>query len=248
MSKTRYKLILEYVGTNFCGWQKQKDKMSVQFELEKAIAIFTKELVNVFGASRTDSGVHAYCQVAHFELEKFYDPYKIKTAINHYVKPEKIVILECTIVENNFHARFSVEQKEYLYKILNRNSPSAIDSGQKYLIKYPILDIENMQSGANYLIGKHDFSAFKAKGCQSKSPIKTLDSIHIEKFNDTIHIHVKAKSFLYKMVRNIVGTLILVGKNKYPPYKMQQILLSKNRNNAGPTVPALGLYLFKIRY
>lgn len=246
-SPNRYKITIEYDGTNFHGWQRQAEISSVQATIENAIEKFTNEKVTLHVAGRTDAGVHALAQVAHFDLQKNFETHKIITAINHYVRNNFISIISCDKMDESFHARFNAKSRSYTYKIINRKSPPALDKNRVWFV--PInLNVEKMREGAKYLIGRHDFTSFRASECQAKSPIKTIDHINIEKQGDLILIHVKAKSFLHHMVRNIVGTLKLVGSEKIEPEKITDIINDKNRCSAGPNAPACGLYFVKVEY
>ncbi|WPX96017.1 tRNA pseudouridine(38-40) synthase TruA [Candidatus Bandiella euplotis] len=243
----RYKLVIEYDGTNFHGWQSQKNAITIQGELEIAISNLLKIEVKVQGASRTDSGVHAYGQVAHFDVEKSYDIYRMQNGINYYLRPHKICIVAIEKVDDEFHARFSAKHKQYVYQIINRTAPTVLFENKAWHIKEQ-LNIYKMQEAAGHLIGTHDFSSFRATGCQAQSPIKTLDSVQIEKVDDQISIKLTAKSFLYNQVRIMVGTLRDFGQEKWSPSHMKAILESKTRALAGQTAPSHGLHLKKIDY
>lgn len=243
----RYKIKIEYDGSNISGWQRQANASSIQQFIEEAIESFSKERVSIYGAGRTDAGVHAYEQVAHFDLTQEFHPHVVRRAINHFLKPNKIIILDCSIADNDFHARFSAKRRHYLYFILNRQSPSVLDHYRSWHI-HDSLDIERMQLAANILIGKHDFTSFRATHCQSNSPIKTIDEIKIFKEGDKIIFSLKAMSFLHHMVRNIIGSLALVGKRKWEVEDFRKALEAKSRDAAGPTAPAHGLYFTKIEY
>jgi len=241
----KYKLTIEYEGTHFYGWQKQKDFYSVQQAIEEAIHKFCGEKVEVYGAGRTDAGVHATAQVAHINIEKEWEIETIRKAVNFHLKDNIISILKIEPVNEDFHARFSARKRTYLYKIINRMPRLALDRNRAWLVR-PILDIDIMQEEANKLIGKHDFTSFRAVACQSKSPVKTLDKIEITRFGENIEIFVEAPSFLHHQVRNIVGTLKLIGEGKM--YNIEDILEAKDRRMAGPTAPAWGLYLTGVFY
>ena len=243
----RYKITLEYIGAGYCGWQKQKEALSLQKVIEDAIFAFSKEKVDVIIAGRTDSGVHAYGQVAHFDLNKYYTSVRLMQSINHFCYQHTIGVVKVEEVDEDFHARFSAKSRHYIYKILNKSSVNIIEKGFKTWVRQE-LNIENMQIAANYLLGNHDFSSFRASACQSNSPIRTLDKINIIKYNDDIEIRVSALSFLHHMVRNIVGSLIMVGIGKWPPEKIKEILQAKDRRSAGPTAPAEGLYFLRVDY
>lgn len=243
----RYKLTLEYNGKNYCGWQKQKEALALQEIIEQAITKFSQETPALIVAGRTDAGVHAYGQVAHFDLENYHQPRRIIESINHFVRPHQIGVIACEEVSKDFHARFSAKSRHYLYKILNRPAINIIKSDLEYWLR-PELDIEQMQLAANYLIGKHDFSSFRASECQSNSPIRTLDKIEIIKENQQVRIYFSALSFLHHMVRNIVGSLIMVGQKKWSPEKIKEILAAKDRTKAAATAPAHGLYFLQVDY
>jgi tRNA pseudouridine38-40 synthase len=243
----RYKITIEYLGQGFCGWQKQEGTVSVQQVLEEAIFKFTKEQVTLVGAGRTDAGVNAYGQVAHFDLSREIDTKKAIGSINHFVWPYRVGVLSCKQVSADFNARFSAIERQYVYKILNRKSIMIIDKGIKYWIRDK-LDVEAMREGAKYLTGKHDFTSFRAAACQAKSPIKTLSKIEIIKNGEDISIYVAAPSFMHNMVRNIVGSLIMVGRGIWQPTKIEEILHARSRAAAGPTAPAEGLYFLEVKY
>ena len=245
----RIKITIEYDGTNLLGWQKQLDGPSVQDFLEKSIFMFSKQEVEVHGAGRTDTGVHAISQVAHFDIETSLDTFKIREAMNAHLRALKanISVLETTVVDENFHSRFSAKKRSYIYKIINRKAPSVLQKNRAWWIPVP-LDIKKMQEAANFLIGSHDFSSFRAAACQAQSPLKTLDKIEISTNDNEISIYVEAKSFLHHQVRNIVGTLKMVGDGSLSPQDIKTILEAKDRTKAGPTAPAHGLYLNHISY
>jgi tRNA pseudouridine38-40 synthase len=243
----RYKIILEYIGLGYCGWQRQKDLLSFQQIIEDAIFSFSKEKVGLSVAGRTDAGVNAYGQVAHFDLQKHYDPKKLIRSINHFSRPHTIGVIQAEEVSDIFHARFSAKSRHYVYKILNRPYISIIEKDLKLWVRHD-LDIEKMQEAANFLLGKHDFSSFRASECQANSPIRTLDRLKIIRNGHDIEIQVSALSFLHHMVRNIVGSLIMVGSGKWQPIKIKHILESKDRRFAGTTAPAHGLYFLKVEY
>lgn len=245
----RYKIIIEYDGTNLLGWQKQNEGVSVQSFLEEALKGFTHQNIEIFGAGRTDAGVHALGQVAHFDLDTDMDLFHLREAFNARLRileaPVSVLNIEC--VSNDFHARFSAVGRGYIYKILNRRAPTVLNINRVWTVGYP-LDVEKMQEGAKYLLGNHDFSSFRGAGCQALSPIKTLDRLDIVKKDDEIEFIVEARSFLYHQVRNMVGTLKLVGDGKLNPKDIKTILDAKDRTKAGVTAPACGLYLNKVMY
>ena len=244
----RYKIIIEYDGTGFAGWQKQNISPSIQESLENAIYAFSGERTNIFAAGRTDAGVHAYGQVAHFDLEKSHAVRTVVDAINFHLRSQKITVIDAWLVDDQFHARFSAKKRYYRYIIHNRHSPLALNSNRCWHVRRE-LGIEQMNIAAQYFKGTHDFTSFRSIQCQSKSPIKTLDSITIAKNNDGyIILDFHAQSFLHHMVRNITGTLKMVGADKYKPEDVKEMLLAKNRSAAGVTAPAHGLYFIKVEY
>ena len=243
----RYKLIVEYDGTPFCGWQRQEGVPTIQQRLEEAVQPLTKDLITISGAGRTDAGVHALGQVAHFETEKNLDVFRIQECMNAHLVDYPISVLSVEQVSSDFHSRFSAVERFYIYKIVNRRSKLALDINRAWKILRPI-DAKRMNNIAQILVGKHDFSAFRARGCQATSPIKTLNSISVERFGDQIIVKLAAKSFLYHQVRNIVGSLQKVGAGEWTEEKFQAIFKSRNRSLAAATAPACGLYFWKVRY
>lgn len=243
--KYRYKIIIEYDGSGFYGWQRQNDLLSVQECLENALFKFCQQKIEITGSGRTDSGVHALGQVAHFDFCEALDPFEIMSALNFHVRPNKVVVLDCTEVAGDFHSRFSAKQRSYIYKIINRRPPLALDDKRSWHI--PIkLDVEAMKEAAKFLLGTHDFSSFRDSKCQAKSPIRTIDKLTVTQENKQILINISAPSFLHHMVRNICGTLQLIGTGKYKPEYIKEILVAKDRCRAGPTAPPQGLYLVEV--
>ena len=245
----RYKIIIEYDGTNLLGWQKQNEGVSVQSYLEEAILGFSHQVVEVVAAGRTDAGVHATAQVAHFDLETSMDVFHIREAINARLRilGAPVSVIEVEEVSSDFHARFSAVGRGYVYRILNRRAPTVLLKNRVWSVGYP-LDVEKMRKASKYLLGNHDFSSFRGAGCQAKSPIKTLDKLDVIVNGDEIDFIVEARSFIYHQVRNMVGTLKLVGEGKISPEDVKVILEKKDRKYAGPTAPACGLYLNKVMY
>ena len=248
----RYKITIEYDGTNILGWQRQIDGPSVQEYLENAVSLLqnnSKEIVQIQGAGRTDAGVHALAQVAHFDLERDIECWKLRDAINFHLREQNapVVVLHVEEAPQEFNARFSAQGRGYIYKILNRRAPSILEQNRVWWVPVE-LDVEKMRQGAKYLLGNHDFSSFRAAACQAKSPIKTLDKIDISQQGEEIIFEVEARSFLHHQVRNIVGTLKMVGDGHLQPDDIKKILDAKDRKAAGPTAPACGLYLSKVWY
>lgn len=243
----RYKLTIEYDGTGFSGWQRQEGQPSIQQCLEEAIAKFCQQKITTVAAGRTDAGVHALGQIAHMDLAEEKDPFRVTEALNAHLKPHPIGILHVERVADDFHARFSAIKREYLYKIINRRTPLALERKRAWHIMEQ-LDVKAMRQAAKILAGKHDFTSFRATECQAKSPVKTLDSIEITQNGEEICFRLSAPSFLHHMVRNIVGTLRLVGNGKWSVENVQHALAAKDRSAAGETAPPHGLYLVKITY
>ncbi|MFL2660727.1 MAG: tRNA pseudouridine(38-40) synthase TruA [Alphaproteobacteria bacterium] len=246
----RLKLTIEYDGSDYIGWQKQKKGKSIQEEIEKSLSQLFQEKIKVFGAGRTDSGVHAIDQVAHFDVSKInINKEKIALAMNHILRKtaNKISILKAEEVPMTFDSRFSVKKKTYLYKIFNRQIRSFLIEKRAWFVPKR-LNILLMTQASRVLIGKFDFNAFRSISCQSNSSVRSIDNIKIKENINNIEIRVTGKSFLHNQVRIIVGTLVNVGKKVWNEEKVLNILESKERKNAGPTAPAHGLYLEKIEY
>lgn len=244
---TRYKLTVEYDGSDFVGWQRQDNGPTVQAALEEAVLGFCGETVVVHGAGRTDSGVHASGQVAHLDLTRTASPKTVRDAINFHLKPLPIAVLSAEVVADDFHARFSATGRRYLYRIVNRRAPLALERRRAWWVPKP-LDAAAMQAGADRLIGRHDFTSFRAKECQADSPVKTLDSLSVTREGEELRLTVAARSFLHHQVRNFVGTLRLVGEGKWSPGDVTRALEARDRAAAGPTAPADGLYLTAVVY
>jgi tRNA pseudouridine38-40 synthase len=242
----RYKLTLEYDGGPFRGWQRQSDGDSVQQALEDAVRGFCGEEVQVVAAGRTDAGVHATGQVAHLELSRSVTPETLRKALNYHLRPRPVVVLAAAAADD-FHARFSAKARHYLYRIVNRRAPLALDSGRAWHVPTP-LDAEIMHEAAQRLIGRHDFTSFRSALCQAKSPVKTLDRLTIRRLGDRLEITALARSFLHHQVRNMVGTLKLVGEGRFPVSHIDAVLAARDRAAAGPTAPACGLYLTRVDY
>lgn len=240
------KLIIEYDGTEYFGWQRQKDNITIQETLEEAISLLTNEEIEVTGSSRTDSGVHARGFVANFKTNSNIPGDKFREAINHKL-PEDIVIIKSEEVEEDFHARYNAKGKTYSYGIIMRETPSAIGKDYLYHVKRP-LDVEKMKEACKGFIGEKDFIGFRSTGSSVKGTIRTIKDLHIEKNGDIIKIYVTGDGFLYNMVRIIVGTLIMVGNNKINPEEIKSIIESKDRKRAGICVPARGLTLEEVFY
>jgi tRNA pseudouridine38-40 synthase len=244
---TRFKLTLEYDGGAFVGWQRQDNGPSVQQALEEAIHRFCGEIVDCIAAGRTDAGVHAWGQVVHFDLMREAGADTVRDALNFHLKPAAISVLKAEAVGADFHARFSAKARLYLYRIVNRRAPLAIERGRAWLVLAP-LDADAMHAAAQLLVGHHDFTSFRASLCQADSPMKTLDVLAVTRVDNEVRVVARARSFLHHQVRNMVGTLKLVGEGKWTKEDVAQAFAARNRSAAGPTAPAEGLYLTEVWY
>jgi tRNA pseudouridine38-40 synthase len=243
----RWKLIIEYDGRGFVGWQRQTNGLAVQQVVEEAIQKFCGEPAQIFVAGRTDAGVHALGQVAHVDLAKETTPDKIQGAVNFHLGENRISILKVEPVAEDFHARFSAVQRGYLYRILDRRPPPAIEQGHVWWVSYP-LDVGAMNAAAALLPGKRDFSTFRAANCQADGPVKTLDTLTAMRVGEEIHVRARARSFLYHQVRNMVGSLKLVGEGKWSLDDFAAARDAADRTKGGPTAPAEGLFLTDVVY
>jgi tRNA pseudouridine38-40 synthase len=243
----RYKLTLEYDGTPFVGWQMQENGPSVQGRLAQAIKAFCGEETVPRGAGRTDTGVHARGQVAHFDLAKDWPPWKVRDALNAQLRPDPISVLDCEQAADDFDARFSAKARHYLYRIVNRRSPLALDRDRAWQIAHA-LDAAAMHEAAKLLIGHHDFTTFRSSECQASSPLKTLDRLSVARDGEEIRIEAAARSFLHNQVRSMVGSLKLVGEGKWTARDLRDALQARTRGACGPVAPACGLYLARVAY
>ena len=243
----RYRLTIEYCGTGLVGWQRQANGLSVQQALETAIARFCGATVTVFGAGRTDAGVHALAQVAHVDLAREHETDVIRSAVNHHLRPHAISVLAVEPAPPNFDARRWATGRHYRYRILNRRAGPALDRGRVWHVAPP-LDLGAMQEGARHLVGHHDFTTFRDSQCQALSPVKTLDALDVSQIGEEIHIEARARSFLHHQVRNMAGTLKLVGLGRWSPGDVARALAARDRRAGGPTAPADGLTLIAIDY
>ncbi len=243
------KLTLEYDGRDFVGWQKQDNGPSVQAALETAIAGYCGQTLPTFAAGRTDAGVHALGQVAHVDLPRDDTPHTIRATINAHlhIARQPVAVLNAEIVPDDFHARFSCLGRAYLYRIVNRPAPLTLEAGRAWLVQKP-LDAEAMHDAAQVLVGRHDFTSFRAVACQSQSPVKTLDALTVQRVGEAIEIRTQARSFLHHQVRNMVGTLKRVGEGKWTKDDVATALAAKNRAAAGATAPSAGLYFVRAWY
>ena len=243
----RYKIKIEYEGTSFVGWQFQKNGQSIQEVLQKAIFNFSKERVVVIGAGRTDSGVHALAQVAHFDLKKKIERKNLLPAINQNIGNKPVTILKINKINKKFHARHDAKKRTYQYLIINRQSPLVLQKNKAWHIRKK-LDIKVMIKGAKLLLGTHDFSTFRAASCEAKSPIKTMEKILIKKNKDKITLQFASRSFLQQQIRSMVGCLKYLGEGKWNLNDFKNSFKSVNRSKCAPPAPACGLYLKNINY
>lgn len=244
---TRWRLTVEYDGGPFMGWQRQDHGPSVQEALEQALFRMTGELVTIHAAGRTDAGVHALEMTAHVDIARTLTEHRLREGVNALVRPHPISVTEVSKVPDDWHARFSCIGRRYLYRILNRRAPPALDKGKVWHV--PIeLDVDAMAEGARHLVGLHDFTTFRSVACQSKSPVKTLDSLTVERAGEEIHIRAGARSFLHHQVRSMVGCLALVGRGRWSPDDVKAALEAKNRQQLGLNAPPDGLYFVEAIY
>jgi tRNA pseudouridine38-40 synthase len=243
----RYRVTIEYDGTPFVGWQRQSCGASVQSCLSAAIAKFSSETVAVSGAGRTDAGVHALGQVAHFDLQRVWDTQTVQKALNFHLKPQPIAIIACAVTTQDFDARFSAIARHYRYRILARAAPPMLDRDRVWWVRGKMQPMAMAQAAAT-LIGRHDFTTFRAAGCQAQSAIKTLDRLAVTAAGEEILIEASARSFLHRQVRSMVGSLKLVGEGKWTAHHLRAALDAKDRSACGPVAPAAGLYLVRVDY
>lgn len=247
----RYALKIEYNGAPFSGWQRQDDQTTVQGEIEKALRKLEPDFESIAAAGRTDTGVHGLAQVAHCDLVKDWSPFRLSEALNYHLKPLPVSILQAVVVSDDWHARFGALERHYLFRLVSRRAPLALEGGLVWRVNHD-LDHEAMREAAEHLIGKHDFTTFRSTYCQAKSPIKTLDALTIDA-KDIGHgreftFQIRARSFLHNQVRSFVGSLERVGAGSWMPDQMRTALDAKDRAACGPVCPAKGLYLAGVRY
>jgi len=243
----RYKLTIEYDGTPFVGWQAQDNGASVQGVLADAIAAFAGERITVSGAGRPDAGVHALGQVAHVDLTKAWDNDTVRDAVNFHLRPQSVAVLAAEQVAADFDARFSARKRHYLYRIANRRADLTLDQNRVWRVPRP-LDAAVMHEAAQLLIGRHDFTTFRAAECQAKSPVKTLDRLEVTRDADEIRIAASARSFLHHQVRSMVGSLVHVGDGKWRAADLGAALAARDRAACGQVAPPHGLYLVRVEY
>lgn len=243
----RYKLVLEYDGTPFVGWQIQAGGASIQATLEAAVMALSGEHAGVFGAGRTDAGVHALGQVAHVDLARDWRADRLRDGLTARLRPHPVAVLSAEKVPDAFDARFSAKKRHYCYRIVNRRPDLTLDRHRAWRVPRP-LDDKVMQEAAQHLIGRHDFTTFRAAECQAKSPVKTLDRLDVDRRGDEVRIHASARSFLHRQVRSIVGSLMWVGEGRWSPNDIARALSARDRAACGPVAPPDGLYLVAVDY
>jgi tRNA pseudouridine38-40 synthase len=248
----RYKLTIEYDGGPFSGWQRLSASASVQGALEDAVFALTGARSDVVGAGRTDAGVHAQGQVAHVDIEKPFAPQRLADALNAHLRPHPVAVLSAEEAAPDFHARFDAVQRSYVYKIINRRAPLALEKGKAWRVPRA-LDVEAMRGAAQRLVGRHDFTTFRDSQCQAKSPVKTLDVAEVliptsPKGGAEVQLAFSAQSFLHRQVRSMVGTLVEVGLGKMSADDLVDALAAADRRRCGPVAPPDGLYLVRVDY
>lgn len=244
---TRFRLTVEYDGRPFMGWQRQAHGPSVQQAIEEAAKAITGEDVILHAAGRTDAGVHAEAMAAHCEIEKPLTPFRLMEALNAKLRPQPVAILACEEVADDWHARFSCIGRRYVYRIVNRRAPLALDAGRAWRVPNP-LDAEAMHAAAQILVGTHDFTTFRSIHCQAQSPVKSLDSLTVRRFGEEIEIEAAARSFLHHQVRSMVGCLMMVGRGQWSAADLKAALDAKDRAALGFNAPPDGLYFVEARY
>lgn len=243
----RYRLLIEYDGRPYHGFQAQDGLASVQGAIERAVKGFCGQTLRLHAAGRTDTGVHATGQVIHIDLEKAWKAEVVRDALNAHLVPEPIVVLDAAVAPEGWHARFSARERRYLYRILNRKSPPALDQGRVWLVKKP-LDAEAMHAAAQVLVGHHDFTTFRDLGCQAKSPMKTLDLAAVRREGEHVLLDFASRSFLHRQVRSMTGSLAQVGLGRWSADDLKAALEARDRKACGPVAPAEGLYLTHVGY
>jgi tRNA pseudouridine38-40 synthase len=244
---TRWRLTIEYDGGPFMGWQRQDHGPSVQQTLEEALERMTGDKAAFTAAGRTDAGVHALAMAAHADVTRPLTAHRLREGLNALVRPQPVAVLDAEPVADDWHARFSCVGRRYLYRIINRRAPPALDSGKVWHIAVP-LDVEAMREGAAQLVGRHDFTTFRSAHCQSDSPVKTLDRLEVARVGEEIHVSAAARSFLHHQVRSMVGCLALVGRGQWTPDNMRTALEAADRSALGLNAPPQGLYFVEAVY
>ncbi len=243
----RYRLTIEYDGSPYVGWQRQSNGPSVQAAIETALFALTGQEITVFGAGRTDTGVHAEGQVAHVDIERPWEGERLRTAIQAHLRDQPIAIIEAALAPDDFHCRFSAIARHYLYRILNRRPPPALELDRVWWIRAP-LDAEAMHRAAQVLVGHHDFTTFRSTHCQAKTAMKTLDRLDVSRSGAYVEIRASSRSFLHNQVRSMAGTLKLVGEGRWTARDVERALEARDRTACGPVAPAAGLYLLAVDY
>jgi tRNA pseudouridine38-40 synthase len=243
----RYKLVIEYDGTPFVGWQVQDNGVSVQGAIAAAVTAFSGETVPVQGAGRTDAGVHALGQVAHVDLAKDWETDSVRDALNFHLRPQPVAVLSAERVGDDFDARFSAIKRHYLYRIVNRRADLALEASRGWRVGRP-LDAEAMHGAAQRLVGRHDFTTFRATECQAKSPVKTLERLDVARGGEELNVTAVARSFLHHQVRSMVGSLVHVGEGKWSAGDLAAALAARDRARCGQVAPPQGLYLVRVEY
>ncbi|WP_426011095.1 tRNA pseudouridine(38-40) synthase TruA [Caulobacter sp. DWR2-3-1b2] len=243
----RYRLTIEYDGRPYNGFQAQAALPSVQGAIETAVKAFCGQEIRIAAAGRTDTGVHATAQVVHLDLERDWPAQTVVNALNAHLAREAVSVLDAVVVTGDWHARFSAVERRYLYRILNRPAPPALEAGKVWHVK-KLIDAEAMQAAARHLVGLHDFTTFRDMACQAKSPLKTLDVARVSRVGDEVHLVFEARSFLHRQVRSMTGTLAEVGIGRWSAQDVREALEAKDRTACGPVAPADGLYLTGVGY
>jgi tRNA pseudouridine38-40 synthase len=247
----RYALKIEYDGTPYSGWQRQSARPSVQGAVEAALARLDPDAPAIAAAGRTDAGVHALGQVAHADLARDWDPFRLTEALNYHLRPAPVAVIACALVPGDWHARFSAMERRYLFRILERRAPATVEAGRVWQVPRA-LDLDAMRAGAAHLLGHHDFTTFRSTICQAKSPVKTLDEARIDRVEGLsgpeLHFRFRARSFLHNQIRSFVGTLERVGAGAWAPDDVKRALEARNRAACGPVCPPQGLYLSGVGY
>lgn len=247
----RFALKIEYMGTGFAGWQRQKEHPSIQAAIEDAVAKLDPGDPTIWGAGRTDAGVHSLGQVAHVNCARDWEPFRLMEALNYHLKPAAIAIVDAAAVDEDFHARFFALERTYLFRLISRRAPVTIDKGRVWQVRQS-LDLAAIKEGARHLVGNHDFTTFRSSICQANSPTKTVDAVDVEEIDYPMgrefRFHVRARSFLHNQVRSFVGTLERVGAGSWQPEDVKSALEARDRAACGPVCPPDGLYLAGVRY
>lgn len=243
----RYRLLIEYDGGPFQGWQSQANGPSVQAALEAAVRAFSGEEATVTGAGRTDTGVHATGQTAHLDLQRAWPARTVRDAVNAHLVPQPVTVLEAETAPDDFHARFWAVGRRYLFRILDRRTPPALERGRVWHVR-KTLDVDAMAEGARSLLGRHDFTTFRDAACQAKSPLRTLDALTVTREGEEVRLEFAARSFLHRQVRSMAGTLAEVGAGRWAPEDVRRALEARSRAECGPVAPPEGLYLTGVSY